>query len=100
MSILPFKKNQKKEDINQQLVNDLRGVRTKLKQLKLKEDKLKEEMDNAEIDYFLYDINDEAIAKLSVTHSNGIDTNSIKEAEPEICAQHMKETTRRTWYLL
>ena len=100
MNLLPFKKLTDKKDNNQQLVDNLRETRTKLKQLKIQEGKIKEEMELSLVDLFLYDINDNPIARLGITLSEGLDGKSIKEAEPEICAQHTKETTRHTWYLL
>ena len=100
MNVLPFKKKEA-IDINLELVDNLREIRTALKQLKIEEQQVIREMnENISDDNFIYNINDLPIAKLGISSSTGFDVKLFKEQEPEIYKSYPKISERRTWYIL
>ncbi len=104
MSILPFKKKVEKEgvmDDNVLLVNSLREVRTKIKQLTIKKDEILEAMNEARApDNYLYDFNHNPIAKLTIYPITKFDDKKFKEIHPDLHAQFPKISTGRRWGLI
>jgi len=100
MKVLPFKKKEA-IDINLELVDNLREIRTALKQLKIEETQVIKEMnENISDDNFIYNINDLPIARLSISHPDKFDSKSFKEQQPEVYDSYLKTGERRTWYIL
>ncbi len=100
MSILPFKKKEA-VDINVDLVNTLRRIRTEKKQLAIMEKKIISQMNERKsTDNYLYDESLKPIAKLTISTSTGFDAKLLKEEDPKTYGKYPKLSTRQTWYPL
>lgn len=100
MRILPFKKHDKLNE-NIVLINELREIRTNKKQLSIREKEIIALFDeNKAADDYLYDVDNNKIAKLTIYHSISFDSKKFKEDYPALYDDFPKQKTIRRWGIL
>jgi len=101
MTLLPFKKKDECIDFASDLVNNLREIRTQIKQLKIEEKIILEGMEKRlSPDNYLYNENHKPIARLSFISTQRFSPSLLKEENPQIYGQFVKPSTYKKWSII